>query len=208
VKWPSVIDGWGSSEEERDANYPCDALIERPDRVLFRAVDVVAPADLVFRWLCQLRRAPYSYDWIDNLGRRSPRQLTPGLDRLEVGQSIATIFRLAAFEEGRSITFGADTGLLGRVAMTYRAVPVGPGADAGAGAGADATTGSCRLVVKLAFAWPPGLLGPVIRTLLPAGDLVMMRRQLLNLKALAERDAGLGGREADDRTSAPRPTVR
>jgi hypothetical protein len=198
VKWPSVIDRWGSSDEERDAGYPCDTLIERPDRVLFRAVDVAAPADLVFRWLCQLRLAPYSYDWIDNLGRRSPRQLTPGLDRLEVGQPIATFFRLAAFEEGRSITFGADTGRLGRVAMTYRAVPAG----AGANAGANATTGTCRLVVKLAFAWPPGRLGSVMRTLLPAGDLVMMRRQLLNLKALAERDARLDGRGADDRTSA------
>jgi hypothetical protein len=199
VKLPSVIDTWGSSDEERDATYPCDAVIERPDRVLFRAVDVAAPADLVFRWFCQLRLAPYSYDWIDNLGRQSPRHLTPGLDRLEVGQRVATIFRLASFEEGRSITFDADSWLFGRVAMTYRAMPVGAGA---------ADAGACRLVVKLAVAWPPGLLGPVMRTLLPAGDLVMMRRQLLNLKALAERDASLGGRGADDRTSAPRPTLR
>ena len=186
MKSPIDIDGWGSTAEERDATYPCDALIERPDRVLFRAVDVVAPADLVFRWLCQLRVAPYSYDWIDNFGRQSPRQLTPGLDRLEVGQPVATIFRLASFEEGRSITFGTNSWLLGRVAITYRAVPVD--------AGIDATTGTCRLVVKLAVGWPPGLLGPVMRTLLPAGDLVMMRRQLLNLKALAERDARVGGR--------------
>ncbi|HWD51434.1 MAG TPA: SRPBCC family protein [Acidimicrobiales bacterium] len=199
MQWPGVIDTWGSSDEERDATYPCDALIGHPDRVLFRAVDVAAPAELVFRWLCQLRLAPYSYDWIDNLGRRSPRQLTPGLDRLEVGQPIATVFRLASFEEGRSITFDGDSWLLGRVAMTYRAVPVGAGAEAG--------TGTCRLVVKLAVAWPPGPLGPVMRAVLPPGDLVMMRRQLLNLKALAERDARLDGRGADDRASAPRPTI-
>ncbi len=200
VNWPIDIDGWGSTAEERDATYPCDALIERPDRVLFRAVDVSAPADLVFRWLCQLRRAPYSYDWIDNLGRQSPRQLTPGLDRLEVGQSVATIFRLASFEEGRSITFATDSWLFGRVAITYRAVPTD--------GGVAATNGTCRLVVKLAVGWPPGLLGPAMRTLLPAGDLVMMRRQLLNLKALAERDASLGGHGADDRASAPRPPTR
>jgi hypothetical protein len=208
MRWPIDIEGWGSTAEERDATYPCDALIERPDRVLYRAVDVAAPADLVFRWLCQLRLAPYSYDWIDNLGRRSPPQLTPGLDRLEVGQTVATMFRLASFEEGRSITFGADSWLFGRVAITYRAVPVDVGAGAGADTGPDAATGACRLVVKLVVAWPPGVLGPVMRAVLPAGDLVMMRRQLLNLKALAERDASLGGRGADDRASAPRPTMR
>ncbi|MGH9096994.1 MAG: hypothetical protein ACRDWB_06190 [Acidimicrobiales bacterium] len=109
MRWPAVVDTWGSSAEEQDAAYPSDALIESPDRVLFRAVDVAAPADLVFRWLCQLRAAPYSYDWIDNLGRRSPRQLTPGLDDLEVGQRVAAMFRLASFEEGRSITFDANS---------------------------------------------------------------------------------------------------
>ncbi|HWE71060.1 MAG TPA: hypothetical protein VG205_11880 [Acidimicrobiales bacterium] len=208
--WPIDIDGWGSSEEERTAAYPCDVLIDNPDRVLFRAVDVAAPADLVFRWVCQLRAAPYSYDWIDNLGRPSPRQLTPGLDQLEVGQRVATIFRLAGFEPGRSITFDTHSWLFGRVAMTYRAVPgesdagARAGADAGADAGGTAASRRCRLVVKLLVAWPSGWRGPTMRALLPGGDLVMMRRQLLNLKALAERDAAAA---AAGSTGAPAPAL-
>lgn len=56
--------------------------------------------------------------------------------------------------------------------MTYAVTPEGP-------AGA-------RLVVELLVVSPPGLLGRVLRPVLPLGDLIVMRRQLLNLKALAE----------------------
>ncbi len=57
---------------------------------------------MVFRWLCLLEVAPYSYDWIDNLGRRSPRTLTPGTEDLEVGQEFL-VSRLLEFEPDRHI---------------------------------------------------------------------------------------------------------
>ncbi|MGZ4800310.1 MAG: hypothetical protein ACXVL8_14935 [Acidimicrobiia bacterium] len=170
----SVIEHWGSTEAERDAAYPCDGLIEHPDGVLFRAVDVDAPAALTFRGVCQLRVAPYSSDWIDNLGRRSPRHLIEGLDQLEVGQRFM-IFRLVAFEDGRSITLDSTTWMFGRVAGTYLVTPT--------------VRDRSRLVVKLVFRAPSGPWGWVMRPLLPAGDLVMMRKELLTFKALAERDA-------------------
>ncbi len=170
----SAIDHWGSTPEERAASYPCDDLIASPDNVLFRAVDVDAPAALVYRWLCQIRIAPYSYDWIDNLGRRSPQHLIDGLDELEVGQRFL-IFRLASFEPGRSITLDSTTPWFGHVALTYRADPV--------------DEHRCRLVAKVAFNAPGGIYGFAARRVLPGGDLVMMRKQLLTLRDLAERDA-------------------
>ncbi len=171
----SVIDTWGSSEEERAASYPCDGIVPSPDRVLFRAVDVDAPVELAFRWLCQLRVAPYSYDWVDNRGRRSPRQLVDGLDDLEVGQPVMTIFRLVSFEDGRSITLESNTQRFGHLVVTYVASARGPG--------------ESRLIVKLIVRARRGLVGLVMRRLLRVGDLIMMRKQLLTLKALAERDA-------------------
>jgi hypothetical protein len=170
----SVIDTWGSSVAERAAEYPCDGLIERP-HVVFRAIDVDAPAALVFRWLCQMRVAPYSYDWIDNLGRRSPRNLIAGLDQLEIGQRFVAIFRLADFEDGRSITLDSDSALFGRTALTYRVDAV--------------DEHRSRLVVKIAFAGRCGLHDRMLGLFLPAGDLVMMRKQLRTFKGLAERDA-------------------
>ncbi len=169
---------WGSTPEERSERYGCDDVVAEPHVVAWRAVDVAAPKALVFRWVCQLRVAPYSYDLIDNLGRRSPRRLTPGLDALELGQRFMTVFTLVGVDPGTAITLETRHQLLGHVACTYRVTP-GEG-------------GTSRLVVKLVAA-AASRLGAVgratLRVLLPGGDLVMMRRQLLTLKTLAERDA-------------------
>jgi len=44
----------------------------------------------------------------------------------------------------------------------------------------------CRLLVKLLVRFPKGPIGWFLRLLLPWGDLIMMRKQLLNFKALSE----------------------
>jgi hypothetical protein len=169
---------WGSTAAERSASYPCEDCVPGADLELFRAIDISAPVAVVFRWLCQLRAAPYSYDLLDNLGRRSPRELTPGLDELEVGQRIMTIFHLASFEPDRHLTIvcdGIGQRLLGDVSSTYTVAPAGDGS---------------RLVLKL-VAIPPGgrLLGAPYRWVMPWFDLLMMRKQFLTLKRLAEETA-------------------
>jgi hypothetical protein len=89
---------WGTTEAERRASCPADRYLDHPDDVVFRGVDVDAPAAVTFRWLCQLQKGPYSYDLLDNLGRRSPRKLIPGLENLELGQQFMTIYELIDFE--------------------------------------------------------------------------------------------------------------
>jgi len=169
----SIAHEWGSTPTDRAMDFACDRWLDQPDDVMYRAVDVAASPPTVFRWLCQLRVAPYSYDWIDNWGRESPRALTPGLDELAVGQRVM-IFELVEFERDRHLTLVLrdGRGLFGDVAITYL---VAPEAD-----------GTSRLVAKLLVRYPPGLYGWLASIWLPWGDLVMMRKQLLNLKSLAE----------------------
>ena len=172
----SVAQTWGSTPADRDLAFPCDRHLTTFDEALYRAIDVDAPAAILFRWVCQLRVAPYSYDWIDNWGRQSPRALTSGLDELAPGQRVMTIFDLVEFEPGRHLTLRLRRagGLFGDVAGTYLVAPRG--------------SDRSRLVVKLLWRYPGGpMLRAIARALLPWGDLVMMRKQLLTLKTLAER---------------------
>ncbi|WP_211349063.1 SRPBCC family protein [Nocardioides litoris] len=157
---------WGATPAEAARRFPADDLAPG-GHPMTRAVDVAAPPEVVWPWLCQLSQAPYSYDWVDNLGRRSPRDLTPGATDLREGQRMAGVFRLAAWEEGRSWTGVAGGGRVGATAATYAAEPAGPGRS--------------RLLCRMTVAWPRPL-----ALALAWGDLVMMRRQLLNLRDLAE----------------------
>lgn len=174
---PSSSKVWGVAAAEMRRAFPCDRFLPDADEAYFRGVTVASDAPTLFRWLCQMRVAPYSYDWIDNFGRRSPRRLTAGLDNLAVGQTVMVIFELVAFAPGRHLTIRlkkrlAALKLFGDAVASY---VVAPQAD-----------GTCRLLVKLPVRYPKGPHGWLLRRWLPWGDLVMMRRQLLNFKRLAE----------------------
>lgn len=155
---------WGVRPSEQTASLPCDALCPRPGAQADRAISIAAPPPIVFCWLCQLRVAPYSYDILDNLGRRSPRERNPDLVRLEVGQRFMTVFALRSFVDDEQITLRSKG-----VAVTYAVRPEGSGS---------------RLHARVLFGGPR----PAARAL-ALGDLVMMRKQLRTLKSLAEREA-------------------
>jgi hypothetical protein len=174
----SIARTWGTTAAERAKAYPCDEIIDPADD-LFRGVDVAAPASVTYRRLCHLKLAPYSYDWLDNRGRRSPHALVAGIDDLAVGDRMMTIFTLVAFrpDEHLTVRLTAPRGrrLFGDIAVSYAVVATSPS--------------TCRLVAKLRVTRARSPLERVRGVLLAWGDLMMMRKQLLTLARLAERDA-------------------
>jgi hypothetical protein len=161
---------WATTAAERARRTPADDLVAHPtDRWTRGATSTADPAAL-WRWLCQLTVAPYSYDLVDNLGRRSPRTLTPGAEDLHVGQRLLIVFVVDSFVPGEHLTIRRRTtsGPIGEFAVTY-AVHADP---AGSRLTATVVLDGTRPVVGKALAW---------------GDLVMMRRQLTLLCDLAAR---------------------
>jgi hypothetical protein len=161
-----IGDRWGVTDSEVLRGYPCDDLVVTPALRAWRGVSVEAPAEEVWPWVAQIRLAPYAYDWIDNRGRRSPPELV-GLPEPHVGERFSTaggrqVGRIVSVDPGKQLT-GSIMGAF----MSY--VLVAQGHDT-------------RLLLKVVMQtnrW--AALG------LCVGDLIMARRQLLNLKRLAER---------------------
>jgi hypothetical protein len=162
-----IGDRWGVTDDEVARHYPCDDIVSSPVLQAWRGVTVRATPDRLWAWVAQIRLAPYSYDWIDNLGRRSPRELR-ALSEPAAGEPFTTA---ATRRLGRILSVSPVEELTGWIAgavMSYVLVPNG-----------DAT----RLLLKIVTAK-----GRWIAPLVSVGDLVMARRQLLNLKQLAEQE--------------------
>ena len=165
---------WGTSTVERARRTPADELVAVPRARWTRGVTSSAAPGQLWRWLCQLTVAPYSYDLLDNLGRPSPRTLTPGADHLHVGQRLLVLFVIDSFVDGEHLTLRLHRpgrGVLGEFAITYAVLPDGPG--------------RTRLVATVVVGGTPAPSGAIVRHVLAWGDLIMMRRQVTRLAALA-----------------------
>lgn len=145
--------------------------------VASRGVRVAAPLDRVWRWVQQLQVAPYSYDLVDNLGRRSPRTLTRGVPEFRPGARLLVVFTVRSVEPQQRVVLEMAAPraakVIGALTMTY-AVSALP-------------HGSTALRCDLHLSRPAHRFAALNQAALLWGDLPMMRKQLLTLKALAEQ---------------------
>lgn len=157
---------WNVTDAEVARRYPCDDLVTQPALQVWRGITVDADPEDVWPWLCQLRLAPYSYDVLDNLGRRSPRELrglpdpVPGEPMSCVGGRFP-VGRVLSVVHGQHLTVAVMGAVMSYVVTTE--------------------DGPTRLLLKIVMEQRRWYSVP-----LAVGDWPMARRQLLNFKALAE----------------------
>ncbi len=166
---------------------PGDDLIDDPAMSATRSITLAAAPGEVFCWLAQMgygRAGWYSYDLIDNRGRRSARTLRPDWMVAAEGDQMPggpVAFTVAAIERPRHLVLA----LLGhRVAghtvdftLAYRLFDRDDGSD---------QVAATRLVTRARAT----IGGPMDRVLNPAlriGDGIMVRRQLLGLAERCRR---------------------
>ena len=179
---PMLFEHWGATPEEISGPVAGDDLCPEARTVATRCITVPAPPADVFPWIGQMgfgRAGWYSYDWIDNLGRRSAREIHPEWQNVETGSSVPggpIAFEAALVADPRAfvLRLAGKGRLAGRIAfiLAYelREVPEGT-----------------RLItrVRIHVSLPGGRL--VERFILGPGDGIMVRKQLLTL---AQRAAG------------------
>jgi len=176
IKLKSFYKNWGVASHEHCLEFPCDRYGDYFSDTWFRGITIHVESEIIFQWICQMRVAPYSYDWIDNFCRKSPQILIPGVDQLEIGQKIMTIFDLIDFEPNKHLTFRLNKKIpkiFGDTIISYMII--------------QKKSHFCRLLVKILVNYPKGLSGAFLQYILSFGDLVMMRRQMINFKILCEQ---------------------
>lgn len=171
------LDAWGATTDEIDGTVAGDDLLPDARMVATRSIDLAAPPAEAFPWLEQIgfgKAGWYSYDWIDNLGRRSADRIHPEWLGLEVGAPIPggpIHFDAAVVDRPDAFVMSLPSRrLLGHQIDFVLAFDLRPSG-----------TGT-RLVTRVRSTID-GPLGKIIeRWFLGPGDGIMVRKQLLNLQ--------------------------
>lgn len=178
---------WGATCEEVREAFPGAEIIPDAVRGGTMAVTIDAPPANVWPWLRQMgyRRAGwYSWDMLDNFGRRSAETIRPEWQHVRVGEFLAgpdanaleaKAWEVAALEPERFLALRArpSTSSDSLWAFWLKELP-------------DRKT---RLIVSGYWVTRPSWLRPILSvTLLEWTHWIMQMKQFKNLKRLAERD--------------------
>jgi hypothetical protein len=82
---------WGATDAEVKRSMPGDEIVSQPSFNATRAVTIHAPAQNIYPWIVQMgvtRAGWYSYDLLDNLGRRSAEKILLEHQNIQIGDLI------------------------------------------------------------------------------------------------------------------------
>ena len=179
-----IFQFWGATAEEIQSSVVGDDLCKDATLVATRSITISAPPQDVFPWIRQMgfgRAGWYSYDWLDNLGRKSATTIHDEWQTVNAGDKVPSgpiSFTAAIVEEPRD--FVLEIKSLGKkspklhftLAYELRNDPQGT-----------------RLVTRMRShcSFPFGSLFE--KLILGPGDGFMLRRQLLTISKNASQTA-------------------
>jgi proline iminopeptidase len=108
-----------ATAEERRRTFPGDGLLDEAIGTWTHGVTIAAPPRTVWPWLAQMgagRAGWYSWDFLDNGGRRSANELVAGWERIAVGDVLPAAlgatdaFVVERLEPGRDLVLGVPHG--------------------------------------------------------------------------------------------------
>ena len=86
-----IFQYWGATTEEIDGSVVGDNLCPDATLIATRSITIMAPPQDVFPWIRQMgfgRAGWYSYDWLDNLGRKSATRVHEEWQSVESGDKV------------------------------------------------------------------------------------------------------------------------
>jgi hypothetical protein len=172
-----IFQYWGATAEEISSSMVGDDLCSDATVVATRSITIGAAPQEVFPWIRQMgfgRGGWYSYDWLDNLGRKSATTIHDEWQSVEAGDKIPSgpiSFTAAIVDAPRHFVLEIQS--LGKkspkrhftLAYELRDNPQGTRL---------VTRMRSRINLPLGSLFEKLILGP--------GDGIMLRRQLLNIK--------------------------
>jgi hypothetical protein len=171
-----ILEHWGATPSEVARSMTGDDICPSARLIATRAITLDAPPSDVFPWLRQMgfgRGGWYSYDFVDNLGRRSARSINPKWQTLSNGDKVPggpASFTAMVVDSPRALVLAlGDGSTRARKVVFTLAYELH-----------DHSRGT-RLVsrVRARIDVPAGHI--IERLFLGPGDGIMLRRQLLNL---------------------------
>jgi hypothetical protein len=190
---------WGATDEDVRQVYPGAELIPGGIRGATNAITIEAPVTKVWPWLVQMgvdRAGWYSWDRLDNFGRRSAESIHPEWQQISLGDHLTSKpdgsewWEVAALEPERFLALRASVDLRMRPFDPRGPRPKFYSDSTWAWLLEELPGRRTRLVESGYWALRPRWLQPIISfVFLEPSHWIMQTRQFANLKRLAERDA-------------------
>jgi len=169
---------WGATKAEVAQTFPGDEIVQKPHFVAARAVSIQAPPGEIWKWLLQIgsaRAGFYSIDLIDNANVPSARKILPEFQKIATGEFIPFTpdqkngMWVKDFREPEYILWRDQKG---NATWGWFLQP--------------GETGTTRLITKLRTQYDFSFPWVIYYLIYDFGDIVMMSKCLLGIKARAE----------------------